>query len=167
MKVKTLYGEYEVTLEVARYTNGNLAIELNDAEDGTPFATITTNTGDVFKSNNDGITEYALIDTNNCPWAEDFLREYCLGSETGEYIPSGFCLYPIWEINMDMLNSCANESNGYYPITIEVTCTKQLYVKADSEEEALDIAYETYYRDNPEFVVPDGWHYDRDEFLVG
>lgn len=167
MKVKTNFGEYNVSLNVARYTNGNLAIELKDLEDGTPFAIITTNTGQILKKDNGGITEYALIDTNNCPWAEDFLADYNLGFKTDKEIPSGFCRYPVWELDMDAIHACENESNGYYPITIKVVCTKQMYIKADSEEEALDIAYERHYRDDEDFAVPCGWTYESDEFLIG
>lgn len=100
MKVKTFYGEYEVSIETARYVNGNLAIQLYDKEDGCPFASVTTNLDTILAEN------WAFIDTNNCPWAEDFLTEYDLGKPTGYAMPSGFCIYPIWEIDIDKLENC-------------------------------------------------------------
>lgn len=161
MKVKTLYGEYEVSLEVAYYMNGNLAIQLYDKEDGCPFAIITTNTDVVLESPNDGITEFALIDTNNCPWAEDFLKSYHLGWNTGEYVPSGFCEYPIWELDAEALKHYEHESSGEYAVRITVTCTKDVYINADSESEAMDIVYENFFNEEEDykFTVPDDWCY--------
>lgn len=100
MKVRTFYGEYEVLLQSARYMNGNLAIQLFDKEDGCPFAFLTTNL-DILLAEN-----WAFVDTNNCPWAENFLIEYDLGKPTGYCIPSGFCTYPIWEVDIDKLKQC-------------------------------------------------------------
>jgi len=41
------------------------------------------------------------VDTNNCPWAEEFIKKYKLGSPTGKYKSSGFCIYPLYKFDMD------------------------------------------------------------------
>ena len=47
----------------------------------------------------------AFVDTNNCPWAEEFIQENGLGEFTGIYGNSGFCTYPLYEFNLGKLKS--------------------------------------------------------------
>ena len=42
-------------------------------------------------------SEYAYVDTNNMPNAEDFINENKLGEFAGEYKNSGFCWYPLYK----------------------------------------------------------------------
>ncbi|MBR3208901.1 MAG: DUF4313 domain-containing protein [Bacilli bacterium] len=82
---------YEV--EVLRTTyrnNGSLAVLIETTE-GEPFATLTVNLAS-------GIAEgdYAYVDTNNCEWAEKFIKENELGTPTGIMGYSGFCEYPLY-----------------------------------------------------------------------
>ena len=96
-KVKTDFGEYEVELRAMEYyANKNLAIEMFSPTEG-PFARLTVNLGDKLK---DG---FAYVDTNNCPWAEDFIVENGLGKDTGVIGRSGYCMYPLYEFNMEVL----------------------------------------------------------------
>ena len=67
----TIDGEtYKVDLFRKKYVNGGLAIRLDyfeeDFQGWVPFSFLTVNLGRL----NDG---YAYVDTNNCPWAEDFI----------------------------------------------------------------------------------------------
>ena len=90
--VKTFYGSTDVTIETANYANnGNLAIQLW-CEDG-PFATLTVNLDKKCKPN------CAFVDTNNCPWAEDFLQENGIVKPDPRdiYGMSGYCTYPLYE----------------------------------------------------------------------
>lgn len=97
MKVNTEFGEYNIFLDIARYSyNNNIAIQLFDEEDGCPFATITTN---IIGLPNDCIA----IDTNNCPWAEDFLDDLGVLIEPLGEIQSGFCEYPVYKIDLEKL----------------------------------------------------------------
>ena len=41
----------------------------------------------------------AYIDTNNCPWAEEFLKDNNLAEDTGTTGLSGFCEYPLYKFN--------------------------------------------------------------------
>ena len=45
----------------------------------------------------------AYIDTNNCPWAEDFLIDNDFGIPTGEYKASGFCVYPLYQLDLEKI----------------------------------------------------------------
>ncbi len=87
------YGEiYNVKMEKNEYNNnGNLAIRLIDTETGEPFAIMTKNLDVKLPKNR------AYVDTNNCPWAEDFIRKYKLGFSLRQYRRSGYCSYPLYE----------------------------------------------------------------------
>ena len=43
------------------------------------------------------------VDTNNCPNAEKFIKENNLGKPVGITLKSGFCAYPIYEIDLDKI----------------------------------------------------------------
>lgn len=93
-------GEESVTLRVTEYQNNkSLAISLMCYEG--PYATITVNLPDrqsaCLRKN------YAFVDTNNCPWAPEFIEKYDLGLDTGLVGYSGYCEYPLYEFNLDKL----------------------------------------------------------------
>ena len=78
-------------------SNNNTALELV-CEDGVPLAIITKNLEDLLENN------MAYIDTNNCPWAEDFLIDNDFGLPTGEYKASGFCNYPLYKLDLEEIS---------------------------------------------------------------
>ena len=93
-----------VTVVVTKYTNPEtLAILLKCAESPWEnFAVITVNLvsspyGDVKYQDE----SHAYIDTNNCPWAEEFLQENDIAKPDPRdiYGMSGFCAYPLYEFN--------------------------------------------------------------------
>ena len=43
------------------------------------------------------------VDINNMPNATYFLEEYELGEPTYDFGFSGFCMYPIYKLNMDRI----------------------------------------------------------------
>lgn len=94
----TLYNKaYDVTLRVTSYQcNDNLAIVLM-CDEG-PFATMTVNLDEKLAN------DFAFVDTNNCPWAIDFIEEYELGHDTGITKQSGYCRYPLYKFNMKKLS---------------------------------------------------------------
>lgn len=48
--------------------------------------------------------DFVYIDTNNCSWAEDFLKKTGLGDKIdGVNACSGFCRYPLYHINLEKL----------------------------------------------------------------
>lgn len=99
-----MYGDvYRINrIELQKYANNsNLAIQLYCDNEGfeEPFAMLTVNL-----LNRDRLNEnMAYVDTNNCPWAEDFIKEYNLGKNTGKTLASGYCIYPLYEFNLNEL----------------------------------------------------------------
>ena len=95
MKVTSYGKSYDVIAVRNHYqSNGTLAIRLVDMADGCPFANLTVNIPDSDVLAN--ADEYAFVDTNNCPWAEDFIEKNKLGTPTGIYGQSGYCSYPLY-----------------------------------------------------------------------
>ena len=100
MKVKSYGKEYDVSVRKQKYVDGGLAIVLDyfdlDYQCVMPFAKLTVNLGRM----NYG---YAYVDTNNCPWAEEFIAENGLGEPTGDICCSGFCVYPLYKFDMEKI----------------------------------------------------------------
>ena len=94
------YGNnYEIVLFKGMYSYGdNLAVVAEEL-DGMPFATLSVNLDDNLHKN------FAYIDTNNCPWATEFLETNKIAVPTGKVSKSGFCIYPLYEFNLDMLEN--------------------------------------------------------------
>ena len=95
MKIK---GYKIIGIEINNYTsNGNTAISLICLDDNipSPFATITVNFDEKLEK------DMAYIDTNNCPWAESILTENNWGVPTGKQMASGFCIYPLYKLNLE------------------------------------------------------------------
>lgn len=45
----------------------------------------------------------AYIDTNNCPWAESLIEELGIGENTEIMGFSGYCMYPLYQFDMEKL----------------------------------------------------------------
>ena len=94
-----------VTVKFTKYTSNNtLAVQLICAKaPWSVFATITVN----LQGNPYGMetrqdeSRFAYVDTNNCPWVEEFLEENHIAKRTGIFAPSGFCTYPLYEFHQD------------------------------------------------------------------
>lgn len=102
LKLKSCGETFKLNTFVSTYRNNdNLYVGLVDSEDGCPFADLTVN---VRKLND---KDMAVIDTNNCPWAEEFIESNGLGSDTGMLEVSGFCVYPIYLLNIEKIKEYA------------------------------------------------------------
>lgn len=99
MKLTTGYSEYnDVKLSINHYMADNsIAIELWNEEDG-PIAMLTVCLCNPTLNENE-----AYVDTNNCPWALDFISENNLGVDTDMTRSSGYCIYPLVAFNMEEL----------------------------------------------------------------
>ena len=96
------YNEYILKIEIGRYqVNDNLALSLV-TDDGMPFSRLSVN----IDSLPDG---WCTIDTNNFPDGIKLIEKYKLGERIGE-ITSGFCTYPIYEMNMSEVNKYARNN---------------------------------------------------------
>lgn len=89
-------NEYLSIMKGTYDTTNNIALQLmcNDEE---PYVTLTVNIVRLPK-------DHACIDTNNFPEAEELIEEYELGTYTGTTIPSGYCEYPVYKLNMYNIN---------------------------------------------------------------
>ena len=93
--------EHQMTFKLASYAeNGNLYVGLIMHDEGypEPWSNLTVNLSVPCKAN------CAFIDTNNngneiIAW----LEENGLGFYTGNLMPSGWCVYPEFEFNMEKL----------------------------------------------------------------
>lgn len=99
----SLYGkEYELYVNVCKYaSNDNIAVQLI-TRDGEPFANLTVNIMELAEP-------LACIDTNNVARAEQLISKYNLGVPTGEVVESGFCIYPIYLLNLYELEKYSKE----------------------------------------------------------
>ena len=106
MKVRTEWATYDnCFLTTDKYrANDGLYIGIWNIEDG-PIATLTVCLPNERKPSEGE----AYIDTNNCPWAMQFISEYGLGEETGLLGFSGYCCYPLVKFNMDKVNEYLNK----------------------------------------------------------
>lgn len=68
-------------------------------KDGLPFATLTVNLCSKSQSFN-----AAFVDTNNCPWVEQFLVLNKLATRVGNVTAkSGYCSYPLYKFDLTKL----------------------------------------------------------------
>lgn len=109
MKTFTLttdYATYEnCYLLTAKYMADNsMSIEVWNDEDG-PIADLTRCLGNA--EENQG-----YLDTNNCPWVENLVKELGIGKHTGNFQQSGFCIYPLYEFDEEKLKEYVNEKFG-------------------------------------------------------
>lgn len=96
------YGNnYPMTFNLAHYcNNGNLYLGLITNAEGyyEPWSDLTVNLGTKCEEN------CAFIDTNNNgDDIIDWLEAHELGTTTGRYKASGFCVYPEFRFNIEKL----------------------------------------------------------------
>ena len=97
---------YGKTFEVVPFrthymSNNTLAVALETMDEGM-FADMTVN---IAESDTMASKDTAFVDTNNCAWAEEFIKENNLGEPTGYIGRSGFCSYPLYRFNLDKMES--------------------------------------------------------------
>ena len=95
-------ADHTIVLDTAEYTNGRLAVEMLEVVDSwvEPWSMLTVNVPDTELSDKN----CAFIDTNNNGNDIVFwLMENGLGSPTARWAYSGFCSYPEFRFNMELL----------------------------------------------------------------
>lgn len=95
-KCITDFGVYNVYPIKATYSNGRTAILLVTFT-GEELARLTVNipNHEVYEQDN------SFIDTNNVPWAEEFLLTNNLAVDLYLWAPSGFHTYPLYKFNLN------------------------------------------------------------------
>ena len=102
-----LYGTiYKVKPVLNQYANGLLYLEFIEVGSEELIAVATVNLGEFIS-----ILNAAHIDTNNHPNMVEFLEENGFGVKTDLIRTSGFCKYPIFLFNEDILRGI---NNGVY-----------------------------------------------------
>ena len=100
---------FDVVTEYATYKNcyfltgqfmadNSLSLEIWNDEEG-PIADITRCLGNGNMNNN-----FGYLDMNNCPWSAKLVKELGIAKDTGLSQRSGYCIYPLYEFDMDKVN---------------------------------------------------------------
>lgn len=101
MYVTDYYGnKIKVYPLVASYYNQNLAIRLW-TDEGEPWTTLTVNLDENLIDELG--EEYAFVDVNNFPEAEEFIAKYGIGEPMNVYKTSGFVRYPLYKFDLKKL----------------------------------------------------------------
>lgn len=50
-----------------------------------------------------------ILDTNNCPWALDFMTDNGFATKTSVNVQSGYCVYPVVRLNMEEIRKYGEE----------------------------------------------------------
>ena len=92
-----------VMFQTSKYTyNGRPYIGLmsfdEEFEFWEPWCDVTVNLADA--TPDEGCV---FIDTNNAPYIAGWLQEQKIGTPTGRFAPSGWCLYPEFRIDFDLV----------------------------------------------------------------
>lgn len=104
----TIYSHWEERKYPAFITadcyanNGRLAVVVwihEETDFAEPWASLTVNLDRKFSKDGN-----AFIDVNNFPDAEEFIKANHLGQPTGYVAASGFCLYPEYKLDLEMID---------------------------------------------------------------
>ena len=92
---------------IGRYlVDGSLAIMIYNNTDG-PITRLT-----VCIPDSELDEDEVALDTNNCPWAIDFIKSHNFGYPTGRTLQSGYCTYPVVYLDIEELRSYAQWEGG-------------------------------------------------------
>lgn len=113
--LSSIYGLEGQKVSVVRseyMDNHSLAVMLV-GENGTGIATITVNLEDTDSfSGHKKFANYAFVDINNVPWAEQFLKDTKLASSIGISAKSGWCEYPLYRFDLDRIPHISEYNNS-------------------------------------------------------
>jgi hypothetical protein len=93
--------EWKLHTKINEYQNGGVYVGLSDCDEGyeESFADLTVWLTPMMPELNG--KAMAFIDTNNCPWAVKMIEDAKLGKPTGVNRASGYCQYPMYELDMN------------------------------------------------------------------
>lgn len=95
LKFKYYDNKYNLQLYLGTYNNNNnLAIEIIDIDEMEPFTDLSVNIATLPKNQ-------FCVDINNFKEGLDLIKKYNLAKDTGRTLSSGFCTYPIYELNVE------------------------------------------------------------------
>lgn len=103
----TLFGiPYNICFEKTMYMDTNPAIRMLLVENGQisePFGNLSVNLGTIPKEYKKDGKIAVFLDTNNLPDLPDFIESHKLGKATGYTRQSGYCQYPLYLLDEDII----------------------------------------------------------------
>ena len=99
MKINLYNKEWDLTLVRSHYLYGGVLAVIAVEPNGECFTVLTVNIED-FPTKD---SSYAFVDTNNNPWAEQFLVENEIATPVGFSVPSGYCMYPLYKFDLSKI----------------------------------------------------------------
>lgn len=108
--VTTRWGSLDdCVLSANRYADNNhLALSIFSISEG-PVASLTVNLPNTKKYPEN----YAFLDINNFPEAEEVVSRLGIGQDTGRFGFSGFCVYPLWVFDLDAISALAEQGGAH------------------------------------------------------
>lgn len=96
--LESYYEDFDIDEHIEMWIEAKRSgIEIWNREDG-PIARITVCiTGSMLAE------DETVLDTNNCPWAVEFVESNGLGENTGRTVRSGYCVYPVVKLNVEKI----------------------------------------------------------------
>lgn len=85
------------------YSDKSMFLRIWNDEEG-PIADLTTCLGI-----GNGKENFSYLDMNNCPWAANLVEKLEIAKDTGVTQRSGYCIYPLYEFDMDKVNEYVAE----------------------------------------------------------
>lgn len=98
------FKDWDCSIHFNRYVNNNIAITLNDVEDGSSVVTITRWFKDLEQ-------DEVALDINNCGYsiASLLIGANIIEDEIIQIIPSGYCDYPVYKLTKEILQLCQSK----------------------------------------------------------
>ena len=150
----TAHGnDYNVTVKLGKYSNGRVAIHLDDVNDGYPYATATVNIDNVLLDDD----EVLIKDYSENEGMLNFLIKNNIVTPTPNGVQSGFVWLPVAVLNDESVwgevpnTYCMNEEPEYdnvldpAPDEIDTTTGKSMWIIkdyriwADNYKQALEL----------------------------
>lgn len=150
----TAHGnDYNVTVKLGKYSNGRVAIHLDDVNDGYPYATATVNIDNVLLD----YDEVLIKDYSENEGMLNFLIKNNIVTPTPNGVQSGFVWLPVAVLNDESVwgevpnTYCMNEEPEYdnvldpAPDEIDTTTGKSMWIIkdyriwADNYKQALEL----------------------------
>lgn len=130
-----LFNEKKVTLVASTYANNN-NLHVGLESDGEPYASVTVNLIPL----TDPYSAY--VNTNNLPNIENFLTENNIADYLGQNMGSGYCIYPLFRFNSDIINELLRWGDKFSPayndIYVFVPATKHIIKIAEGTGDNLN-----------------------------
>lgn len=143
-KINSYRKEYEVTVKLSKYSNDRIAIQLDDAEDGMPYATATVNMPNVLLEDN----EVLVKDYSENEGMLEFLIKNNIVTPTMQGVHAGHVWLPVATVNDESVWGTPRSLNNQLspaPDEINVETGKSMWIIkdyriwADSYEDALEL----------------------------